>query len=87
MMGVRQTTDFLEKATWTMAGILVVLCLVSSITIPKNAKEGTQKSAVENTVTPDLQTETSTTTMGTTTTETSGETTAPTEASTETNAE
>lgn len=33
MMGVRQTTDFLEKATWTMAIILVVLCLVSSMTI------------------------------------------------------
>lgn len=40
VMGVRQTTDFLEKATWTMAGILVVLCLVSSITIPKNVKSG-----------------------------------------------
>ncbi len=40
MMGVRQTTDFLEKATWTMAGILVVLCLISSITIPKNVRTG-----------------------------------------------
>lgn len=35
MMGVRQTTDFLEKATWTMATILVVLCLISSIIIPR----------------------------------------------------
>ena len=40
MMGVRQTTDFLEKATWTMGGILVVLCLISSITIPKSVKSG-----------------------------------------------
>ena len=40
MMGVRQTTDFLEKATWTMAGILVALCLISSITIPKHVKQG-----------------------------------------------
>ena len=40
MMGVRQTTDFLEKATWTLGGILVVLCLISSITIPKNVKSG-----------------------------------------------
>lgn len=40
VMGVRQTTDFLEKATWTMAAILVVLCLVSSITIPRNVKSG-----------------------------------------------
>ena len=47
MMGVRQTTDFLEKATWTLGGILVVLCLISSITLPKNSKEGTPKSEVE----------------------------------------
>ena len=39
MMGVRQTTDFLEKATWTMAIILVVLCLVSSMTI-KSGRSG-----------------------------------------------
>ena len=69
MMGVRQTTDFLEKATWTIGGILVVLCLVSSITIPKNAKEGTPKSAIENVMTPELQTEAPAATMGTTTTE------------------
>ena len=40
MMGVRQTSDFLEKATWSLAGVLVVLCLISSITIPKNIKSG-----------------------------------------------
>lgn len=40
MMGVRQTTDFLEKATWTMAIILVVLCLMSSMSIPKNVGSG-----------------------------------------------
>lgn len=40
MMGVRQTTDFLEKATWTMAIILVVLCLLSSMSIPKNRMAG-----------------------------------------------
>lgn len=48
MMGVRQTTDFLEKATWTLAGVLVVLCLISSITLPKNSKEGTPKSEVSS---------------------------------------
>ena len=43
MMGVRQTTDFLEKATWTMAIMLVVLCLASSMSIPKNVgSEGAQ---------------------------------------------
>ena len=39
-MRVRQTTDFLEKATWTMAIILVVLCLMSSMSIPKNRMSG-----------------------------------------------
>jgi preprotein translocase subunit SecG len=48
MMGVRQTTDFLEKATWTLAGVLVVLCLISSITLPKANKEGTPKSEVSS---------------------------------------
>ena len=55
MMGVRQTTDFLEKATWTMGGILVALCLISSITIPKNVKEGNafdteMRQQIENTI-------------------------------------
>ena len=44
MMGVRQTTDFLEKATWTMAIILVVLCLVSSMTIKVNGSGNIQDS-------------------------------------------
>ena len=26
--GVQRTTDFLEKGTWTMAGVLMVLCLI-----------------------------------------------------------
>ncbi|MBX7201803.1 MAG: preprotein translocase subunit SecG [Bacteroidia bacterium] len=30
VMGVRKTSDFLEKATWTLAGVLVVLCLAAS---------------------------------------------------------
>ena len=31
VMGVRQTADFLEKATWWLVGILVVLCLMAPI--------------------------------------------------------
>ena len=31
VMGVRQTADFLEKASWWLAGILVVLCLAAPI--------------------------------------------------------
>jgi preprotein translocase subunit SecG len=30
-MGVKQTTDVLEKGTWIMSGIVVVLCLVSAL--------------------------------------------------------
>jgi preprotein translocase subunit SecG len=28
--GVQRTADFLEKSTWTLAGALMVLCLVSA---------------------------------------------------------
>lgn len=30
VMGVRKTADVLEKATWTLAGALLVLCLMSA---------------------------------------------------------
>lgn len=30
VMGVRKTADFLEKATWVLAGALIVLCLAST---------------------------------------------------------
>jgi len=35
VMGVRKTTDFLEKATWFLAGAMIVFCLLSSALIPK----------------------------------------------------
>ncbi|MFT3737489.1 MAG: preprotein translocase subunit SecG [Breznakibacter sp.] len=38
VMGVRKTTDFLEKATWTLAGSLLVLAFVSVMTLG-SAKE------------------------------------------------
>lgn len=34
-MGVRQTTDFLEKGTWVLIIIIAGLCLFSSFFIPK----------------------------------------------------
>ena len=30
IMGVRKTTDFLEKTTWTLIGIIVVLCVLAT---------------------------------------------------------
>lgn len=35
VMGVRQTNSFLEKATWTLISVLVVLSIVSAFTMPK----------------------------------------------------
>ena len=43
--GVRQTADYLEKATWTLAIVVLVLCLAGSVAAPR---EGTAaKSAVQ----------------------------------------
>lgn len=41
VMGVRKTADFLEKATWTLAISLLVLCLVASFTIPRGEQSTT----------------------------------------------
>ncbi|NJK95673.1 MAG: preprotein translocase subunit SecG [Bacteroidetes bacterium] len=46
IMGVRRTSDFLEKATWTLAGILLFICLAASIVIPKVSRQE-RKSAIE----------------------------------------
>ncbi len=37
IMGVKKTTDFLEKATWTLAGGLLVLCIFTAFVIPRGA--------------------------------------------------
>ena len=37
IMGVRKTTDVIEKATWTLAGLLVVLSVCATLCIPKPA--------------------------------------------------
>ncbi|MEI6766204.1 MAG: preprotein translocase subunit SecG [Bacteroidota bacterium] len=36
-MGVRKTADFLEKTTWTLAILLLVLSMASIFVIPRNA--------------------------------------------------
>ena len=47
VMGVRKTTDFLEKATWYTAIALLALSLTASLTIPRNTGE-VKKSKIEN---------------------------------------
>lgn len=36
LMGVKQSTDVLEKGTWVFAAIVAILCLVSPAFIPKD---------------------------------------------------
>ncbi len=36
LMGVKQTTDILEKGTWIFAGVVGLLCMLSPVFIPKN---------------------------------------------------
>ena len=36
--GVKKTTDFLDKSTWVLAGILLILILLSNLTIKKNTE-------------------------------------------------
>lgn len=36
-MGVKQTTDLLEKGTWVFATIVALLCLFSSVFIPSTS--------------------------------------------------
>ncbi len=47
IMGVRKTTDFLEKATWTLAGSMMVLCVLAALFIPRGEIAGRQ-SAIQN---------------------------------------
>lgn len=39
IMGVRKTTDFLEKATWTLAACMVVFSVVSAYTLSGSASQ------------------------------------------------
>lgn len=38
IMGVRKTTDFLEKATWGLAAIIVVLSIATAYTLPRGTE-------------------------------------------------
>lgn len=38
IMGVRRTADFLEKATWTLAIVILALSLLSIFMVPKVSK-------------------------------------------------
>mgnify|MGYP001026380768 CR=1 FL=1 len=46
-MGVKQTTDVLEKGTWIFASTIAILAIVSTL-IFKSASTGSGKNALEN---------------------------------------
>ena len=52
IMGVRKTADFLEKATWTLAGSLVFLCVLAALVLPSsgetNAKNSILNEQIQN---------------------------------------
>lgn len=55
-MGVKQTTDVLEKGTWLFAGIVGVLCLFSTFFISKtSATQSDETNKVTNSVPPTAQ--------------------------------
>lgn len=46
VVGVRQANSFLEKGTWTLVGILVLLSIVSVWTAPKSQQAGPRTAPV-----------------------------------------
>jgi preprotein translocase subunit SecG len=48
LMGVKQTTDVLEKGTWIFAAILGVLCIISPLFIPKNIETSSKSGDLIN---------------------------------------
>ena len=56
-MGVKQTTDVLEKGTWILATAVVLLCVFSTVFIPKaNSKKGKDFKAAPTTTMPSVPT-------------------------------
>ena len=47
-MGVKQTTDVLEKGTWLFAGIVGILCMLSPLFIPKTGGKSSKADDIIN---------------------------------------
>lgn len=56
MGGVQKTTDFLDKSTWTLATILIVLILLSSLSFP--GMMGSDSKIIDDKEVPAVKTET-----------------------------
>jgi len=42
LMGVKQTTDVLEKGTWAMAIVVGLLCIFSAVFVPRSSSSNTR---------------------------------------------
>lgn len=49
--GVRKTTDFIEKATWTLAGIMVVVSVACAYVAPQATGDSSVMEGIENPIT------------------------------------
>lgn len=64
--GVQKTTDFLDKSTWTLAGVLILLILFSSLSFTGTLNDSSSKVIDESSIstpakpaeTPEAKTET-----------------------------
>ena len=50
IMGVRKTTDFLEKATWALAIAIAVFCVVTAYLLPNRTELGHDSVLMENAI-------------------------------------
>ena len=48
IMGVQRTGDFLEKGTWVLAVVLMVLALMSNVVIPRGGVETQERNEIQN---------------------------------------
>ena len=54
IMGVKQTTDVLEKGTWLFAAIVGTLCIISPVFMPKKGSAAAPDKAIMENVTPKM---------------------------------
>ena len=48
VMGVKKTTDFLEKATWSLSTAILVLCIASAATVGGRDNAVSESAIIEN---------------------------------------
>jgi len=48
--GVQKTTDFLDKSTWTLAGVLILLILLSSLSFTGTLNDSNSKVIDESSI-------------------------------------